>query len=85
VGVPENCPVMPVQEQVVEVKQAEEIKPEDLSVDFEDLSVGDSERNLQKKEQMSLYSKVDHDLHFESRYKRQVNNRLSSDKGMAAF
>jgi len=76
---------MPAQEQVVEIKPAEEIKPEDLSVDFEDFSVGDSERNLQKKEELSLYSKIDHDLHFESRCKRQVNNRLFSDKGVAAF
>jgi len=75
---------MPVQEQQI-VRPAEEIKQEEISVDFDDLSVGDSERNPKRKEEMSIYSKVDHDLHFESRYKRQVNNRLFSDKGMAAF
>ena len=89
VAVPEVILIMPPQEivVVVEAPPAEEIKeaPKDDSIDFEDLSIGDSERNVRQKEEISLYSKLDHNLHIDSGRKRQANNRLHCDKGMAAF
>ncbi len=53
VAVPEVILIMPPQEVVAvfEAPPAEEIKeaPKDDSIDFEDLSIGDSERNVRQK------------------------------------
>lgn len=54
-------------------------------MEYEDLSIGNSERNMDRKEDLSLYTKVDHNLHINSGRKRQSNNRLFNDKGNAAF
>lgn len=40
---------------------------------------------MDRKEDLSLYTKVDHNLHINSGRKRQSNNRLFNDKGNAAF
>ena len=83
-------PPAPLQEAIVveaNLAPAEEIKEalKDDSIDFEDLSLGDSERNVRQKEEISLYTKPDHNLHIDSGRKRQTNNRLYCDKGVAAF